>query len=193
MAFVVGLGVCVAYVQLSQWKREKIAVKRSELGEDLVSVATDLIGKVSIIRSPFGYGPPEGEEDDGTYDYRRRLRELAELDDEFAKLRQLKIRSKAWIGDDSLAEAIDAFFDARGKLIVGINGKIREIRGASRYGLEYTEGDAARSERYDLYVWEGADVPTEGEPVDPILTLLNPALDEIERKMIPLIRLEAPK
>jgi hypothetical protein len=38
----VGIGAIFALRQLGQWKHERIAVKRSELGEDLVSITNEI-------------------------------------------------------------------------------------------------------------------------------------------------------
>lgn len=182
---VLGFGVWIAFRQLDTWKREKLAVKRAELAEELVAITFELSAKFSAIRSPFGYGPPDDKDDDGTFDFFRRLEMLKELDDEFALLRQLKVRHRALIGESSAGGAIQIFFDARVQILLGINGKIRGIREPSQFGRPYTDAELKRSEKYDSLVWEGYA----GES-DPIKSLVDPALVEIESAMIPLIRLE---
>ena len=87
-----------------------------------------------------------------------RLNELAALDDEFAKLSQLKVRARAWQDDASLANSIEALFEARVKLILGLKGMIRHTRGELRHGRKHlAENTAERVKRYEALIWE---VPT---------------------------------
>ncbi|MEM1066924.1 MAG: hypothetical protein AAGJ74_15595, partial [Pseudomonadota bacterium] len=158
---------------------------RGELGEELISVTTEIRTKFATARSPLGYGPPGGETDDGTYDYRRRLEEIGSLDPEFARLRGLRARQNALVGSTSTDDAIAVIFEARGKLISALLSRIRDIRGETRFGAS-TERDIERSERNDATIWQG--YKENGDPIDDIL---DPAIAEIERAMVPLIRLEA--
>ncbi|NOD76471.1 MULTISPECIES: hypothetical protein [unclassified Ruegeria] len=184
IAVSVAAGVWVAYRQLHSWKGEKLSSKRAELGEELISHASELIGKFQTIRSPLGFGAPEGEEDDGAYDFRRRLKELAELDDDFAELRRLGVRQKALIGDQEVRDAIDVIFDARVKLIVALRAKIREAkRDSTRFGRELSEKDLQRIETYEDVIWDGYD-RTSGS----ITERLSGALNAIETKLLPFIR-----
>ncbi len=181
----VAAGVWVAYRQLHSWKGEKLSSKRAELGEELISHASELIAKFQSVRSPVGYGAPEGEEDDGTFDFRRRLKELAELDDDFAELRRLGVRQKALIGDQEVRDAIDVIFDARVKLIVALRAKIREAkRDSTRFGRELSEKDLQRVEKHEDMIWDGYD-RTPGS----ITQRLSEALNTIETKLLPHIRL----
>ncbi|OWY03233.1 hypothetical protein [Thioclava sp. IC9] len=179
-------GVVIGWRQLEAWRREKVAVKRAELGEELVAVASELTDKIASIRSPIGYGPPDGEEDDGTFDFRRRLREIGALDTDFEKLRHLQVRSKAFFGDANLSDAIDSFFEVRARLVVTLGGRIRMIRGqATEYGRALTDRQSDRMEQYENIIWKGQ------VDEDPIDCVMNPALSQIENTMIPHIRLEA--
>lgn len=185
----VGIGAIFALRQLGQWKHERIAVKRSELGEDLVATTNEIFSRISSIRSPFGFAPPKGQEDDGTYDFTRRLEELSELDDEFIKLRKLRVRAKAWLDDPELQQSIECFFQARGKVFLGLRFRIRVARDASSLSprKEPTEAEFERLERYESYIYED-HLPDE-EGGDPIKKLLEPAMEKIEACAIPLVRL----
>ncbi|WP_411976154.1 hypothetical protein [Sulfitobacter faviae] len=182
------VGVFVAWRQLDSWRREKIAIKRGDLCEELFAATSELAAKLAHIRSPFGYGPPEGETDDGTYDYKRRLDLVAELDDDYLRLRQLKIRQKAFVGDEALDAAIFEFFKARTELLIALRGLIRARRD-SVSGRIPTERALERQNRYEAIMWEGADF----EGNDPIKQPIDEALVQIEERTIPLIRLELNK
>ena len=182
------MGVVVAWLQLGSWKREQLASKKSALAEDLVATVAELKFSIKALRSPFGYGAPEGDEEPETYDYRRRLRELGEKDSDFAKLRHLKVRQEALSGSTDVNEAIEKFFEARTQLIVGLQGRIRQARGGSEFGRPLTDREFERLERYDNLIWEG-----HAEDGDPINGLIDPAFETINSKMVPLIRLEIGK
>ncbi len=188
MAIAVSLGVWVAYRQLGAWKQETISRKHADFGEELVAAVSDIKNEIKSIRSPIGYGPPEGEEDDGTYDYVRRLKQLAELDEEYANLHRLGIRQRAIIGSEDVKLAIEAIFEARVKLIVALNGMIRHIRRSqsTRFGESYDERTNDRVNRYDEVIWENY-----AEETDPINSMLDTAEKTIVENMVPLIRMES--
>ena len=83
--------------------------------------------------------------------------------------------------------AIDVFFDARSKLYAGLNGMIRQIRGAKRYGEDFDERAAERVNRYEEVIWDGY---ADG---DPIKEAIETAVTTIETQMVPLVRLEIAK
>jgi len=178
------IGVGVAWWQLGNWRREKIALKRSDLAEELIATTAEIVSNFDALRSPFGYGPPEGEDDDGTYDFVRRLRELGELDEAFGKLRHLRVRQKALIASDLTDRAIGDIFEARTKLMTALRMKIVLIRGQQRRGVSYTEDQIDREERYERIIWE------DGEDGDPIRELLEPAIEVIEAHLSPILRIE---
>lgn len=182
------VGVVVAWRQLGSWRREKFAVKLSDLSEELFASSSELAMKLADIRSPLGYGPPSGEEDDGTYDYKRRLKLLAELDDDYLQLRRLRLRQKALIGDKVLDSAIGKFFVARTELFIALRGLIRTQLDlvAGRIPADRT---TERHDRYEAIMWEGGDF----EGNDPIKKSIDEALIQIEERTIPLIRLELNK
>ena len=178
-------GVYIALRQLGSWRREKLSLKKCELGEELYMAASEIGVKISSIRSPFGYGPPEGESDDGTYDYIRRLREIGELDDEFAILRRLKARQKALINCEEIDNSINAFFDARVKLITALRISIHHIRFSKDRSLQpMSESQIEQLSHRDADIWEDS-----GEQEDQIKISLEKAIKTIEGLMIPYIRL----
>ena len=183
--FAIVFGVGLAWWQLGSWKRERIAAKRADLGEELIAASSEIALHKSALRSPMGYGPPDGEVDDGTFDYVRRLKELGNLDDDFSHLRKLKVRQRAFLSSTELDEAIEQFFEARSKIYVALNGKIRDVRGAQRFGRSYTDREFERSERQDAVIWE--DYADDG---DTIRILVTSAQKAIEDKVVPLIRFE---
>ncbi|MCA0929843.1 hypothetical protein [Ruegeria profundi] len=184
IAVSVGAGVWVAYRQLHSWKNEKLSIKRAELGEELISHASELIGRFQSLRSPIGYGAPQGEEDDESYDFRRRLKELAELDDDFSDLRRLGVRQKALVGDAEVREAIDVIFDARNRLWVALRAKIRQsMRDSTHFGRELSEKDLEKIEKHEEVIWDGFD-----NSPGSITNELLESLSIIETKLLPHVR-----
>ncbi len=184
IAVSVAAGVWVAYRQLHSWKGEKLTLKRADLGEALISHASELISKFQSVRSPMGFVAPAGEDEDGAYDFRRRLNELADLNDEYAELRRLGVRQKALVGNDEVQEAIDVILDARVKLIVALKAKIRDAkRDSTHFGRALSAEDIQRIERYEELIWDGYD-QTSGSLTEKLSTALN----IIEAKLLPYVR-----
>jgi hypothetical protein len=183
-AAAVVVGVWVAHRQLNSWQHEREAVQLSELAIDLISTAYEVNDHFNAVRSPVGYGPPEGEPEDSAYDFRRRVKELANMDGKFAALRNLKIKQRAIFGSDEVDEAIEVFFQNRGKLFVALQGLIREH---SRPNHSKTKQTWDRIHKYEDIVWDGSSED------DTIAKKQKNALSAIETVLRPLARMQGTK
>jgi hypothetical protein len=59
-------------------------------------------------------------DDDGTYDYRRRLQLMGDLHDRFLELNRLKLRQKAHIASEAADAAIEEIFSVRSEIVVAL-------------------------------------------------------------------------
>ncbi|MDD9718972.1 hypothetical protein PVW48_19610 [Dinoroseobacter sp. PD6] len=183
MFAVVAFGAWIAWRQLHSWRDERLSLRLQELAEEIVALTSELADRISEIRSVMGYGPPAGEEDDGTYDYRRRLKELAELDSDFLELRRLRSRTKVLVHSEPLLDAIDAFFEVRSKVALGLRSRIRTVL-RENGGQSMTEAEQKRIHRDDGVIWEG-DFED-----DEIVRTLSTSLKTIETELSPIVRFE---
>ena len=174
------IGVAIAWRQLGSWRNERLSLKLSELGEELIMATNVLEQKISSVRHPFGYVAPEDDDDKDTYDYRRRLLEIEKLAEDFAKLQQFKIRQNAFIGDTDTDAAIDVFFDARVKLVIALRGMIYKIQSEKRQ----TKAQRKNDDQYDQVIWENYS------DEDTLKNSLEEATEKIQAKMIPYLRMK---
>ncbi|MFS4437069.1 hypothetical protein ACMA5I_02520 [Paracoccaceae bacterium GXU_MW_L88] len=172
-------GVAVAWKGLDSWKREKLAVKRADLGEELIALASDISFKLSAIRSPFGHPAPDGDENEDTYDLRRRIQELMGLDEEYLKLRRLQVRQKYLFGSEEVDNAISQIFDGRSRLLNSLIKRVRQI-------ARQTPSSERQLDELDLLE---NTIFEDGGDSDEFKAHIDNAISIIEDRMIPLIRL----
>lgn len=175
-------GVVLAWRQLISWRSQRLAAKRADLGEDLLAAIYELEIKISYICSTIGFIPASDEPDDGTFDFVRRLKEIAELNDEFINLRRLKFRQRFLFENSDIERNIDEFFEVRTKLIVALKSHIWYLRNRpSDPPPSYAQSEKERM----AVILEVFD----GEQSDKVADSIKSAKTSIERAMLPYIRL----
>lgn len=185
VAIILAIGVYVAWRQMHSWKDEARALRKAKLAEEIIALSAELRDSINAVRSPLGYGPPPDQEPDPSFDYRRRLNELADLDDEFFRFRRLMTQQRAIIGSKETKESMEAFFGARKQLIIALRGRIRSVsQEGSNFGRPLTDAQLSRIERQENLIWEN------GVGDDPIKSLLDPAIEQIDSTLLPIVRLD---
>jgi len=105
-------GVWVAYSQLIATRRARLVQRRSQVAEDLISLAFNAEDALKEIRNPFD-SIPKDKASDKVYPYQRRFDRIVKHNDLFRELRDAQIRVRAVIGDNEVDSAVESLFSAR--------------------------------------------------------------------------------
>jgi hypothetical protein len=112
-------GVWVAYSQLIATRRARLVQRRSQVAEDLISLAFNAEDALKEIRNPMTTIPKD-KVADKTFSYQLRYDRIVKHNDLFQDLRDAQIRVRAVIGDEQVDSAVEALFSARLKVGIAI-------------------------------------------------------------------------
>ncbi|WP_157935983.1 hypothetical protein [Paracoccus zhejiangensis] len=118
-SFAVIAGVVIAYQQLTSWRDQRQATRRSEVAEEAILFANRVSDELKRIRNPLDSIPIE-EKDNKLFGVERRYRWLVEANELFAEARVVQIKLKAVLGDDQLDRDYDELLKIRNSVAASI-------------------------------------------------------------------------
>jgi hypothetical protein len=172
-------GFIFAYWQLTTWKTEARARRRSEVAEEMIVAANNASDALRMLRSPIDRIPRE-HAGDKLYAYSKRYERLIEQNELFETLRLAQVRCKALLGIPKIDDAVDELFAVRGKIATAL-----EI--LAEYAEESLDDqntrDMVKEMRGNLYGSYGA--------IDALGVRQLEAVTIIEKQLTPIARFEA--
>jgi len=120
MATFVGLGVLVAYNQLTAWRSEHLSKRKSEISEKLLATAYKAQRAISATRSLMENVPADvANKHDAIIQIK--WERLKSFDDVFDVLQELQVLHEALTGNLKIKAALEEIFDARHTIYVALS------------------------------------------------------------------------
>ena len=134
MAVAIGIGVLVAYRQLSTGRVERLALRKAEMAEELVGIVHKVIQEFDQIRTPGELIVPENSDDQQVY-VQARIERLYGLNPTFQRLGELTIRQRLLMGSPDIEAKI------RNEIFMALM-KVRRMTGPTKASISQSRYDS---------------------------------------------------
>lgn len=181
LAVVVGL--FKANSKISEAQNTAKQLRRSQVAEELISLALSVEDALRDVRHPLTSIPLDRVKDP-VFSYQQRLSRLASYDELFRKLRDAQIRVKALVGNAKVDQAVDSLFRARNQVVVSLQAL-----------AEYASlgSDEINAQDREFKVTLRKTISGAGSADDELGVEVAASVKTIEIELNPIARLEAQK
>ena len=140
MAVAIGIGVLVAYRQLSTGRVERLALRKAEMAEELVGIVHKVIQEFDQIRTPGELIVPENSDDQQVY-VQARIERLYGLNPTFQRLGELTIRQRLLMGSPDIEAKIKELEQIRNEIFMALM-KVRRMTGPTKASISQSRYDS---------------------------------------------------
>ncbi|MCA3439224.1 MAG: hypothetical protein INF50_02610 [Rhodobacter sp.] len=177
------IGLIFARKQLNSWKTETRQKRQSDVAGDLLTSVLQVSRTLEALRTPFDSAPPEGQESDKLFALEVRYKRFSEHHDLFKDLQTKQIQAMAYIDDSELNADIEVLFSVRTKVVAAIKMLAEK---SSWYDPNNPDNNRLLFDLEDRMLGTyGAD--------DKLGKIQLKAVERIQTKLIPIVRLENKK
>lgn len=178
MAITLVIGVCVAYRQLGEWKRETKSKRSAEIAEELIARVYAASDAIDLIRTPVER--VEESDDSRLSVMNQKLERIQKFIPEFDNLRRSQVLARALVDSQKVNDAVEEIFDVRQEVYAAIET------------LQATHRDGAEPDIDKDFAWklEMKMYATKGKH-DELWPRQQAAIKTIESELYPIVRMEA--
>ncbi len=176
-ALAIVVGLFGANAKINESSRAARQIRRSEVAEELISLAFNVDDAFRDMRNPFDTVPKE-KMNDRKYSFQRRYERLVKYNDLFKSLRDAQIRVRAIIGNSRVDDAVEMLFRARGEVAIAIE----ELAEMADEELNPEDRESRIGYRKTLF--------GSFSKRDTLGQMIIEAVEAIERELAPIARIE---